>query len=169
MSANASVRATPARKVLVVEDDVFLRLLEVVLDPAASGERRAAFADFFAHDEPDFEGWCARVRKHAGGLASAEVRLVETQAELRAQLGHADAVVVESLALGAEELAAAPRLKAVQKYGTGLRNIDTAAVAARGQRVHGLCQQQRRELDQIRNAEPGPPHDDLFRHGRHLA
>src|SRR5205823_8870279 len=132
VSANASVRATPARKVLVVEDDVFLRLLEVVLDPAARGERRSAFADFFAHDEPDFEGWCARVRKHAGELAPAEVRLVETQAELRAQLGHADAVVVESLALGTEELAAAPRLKAVQKYGVGLRNIDTAAVAARG-------------------------------------
>jgi phosphoglycerate dehydrogenase-like enzyme len=135
VSANASVRETPARKVLVVEDDVFLRLLEVVLDPAANPERRAAFADFFAHDEPDFEGWCARVRKHAGGLVPAEVRLVETQAELRAQLVDVDAVVVESLALGAAELAAAPRLKAVQKYGTGLRNIDTAAVAARGIKV----------------------------------
>jgi phosphoglycerate dehydrogenase-like enzyme len=132
------VRETPARKILVVEDDVFLRLIEVVLDPASSAERRAAFADFFAHDEPDFEGWCARVRTRAGDLVAAEVRLVETAEELRANLAYADAVVVESLALGGEEFAAAPRLKAVQKYGMGLRNIDTEAAAARGIKVRTL-------------------------------
>jgi phosphoglycerate dehydrogenase-like enzyme len=130
-----SVRQTPAKKILVVEDDVFLRLIEVVLDPSSGAERRAAFADYFAHDEPDFEGWCARVRMRAGDLVAADVRLVETKAELRANLADADAVVVESLALGGDEFAAAPRLKVVQKYGVGLRNIDTEAAAARGIKI----------------------------------
>jgi phosphoglycerate dehydrogenase-like enzyme len=129
------VRQTPAKKILVVEDDVFLRLIEVVLDPSSGAERRAAFADYFAHDEPDFEGWCARVRMRAGDLVAADVRLVETKAELRANLADADAVVVESLALGGDECAAAPRLKVVQKYGVGLRNIDTEAAAARGIKI----------------------------------
>jgi phosphoglycerate dehydrogenase-like enzyme len=129
------VSNTSVRKILVVEDDVFLRLIEVVLDTASSAEWRAAYADFFAHDEPDFAGWSARVRSRAGDLVAAEVRLVEDEAELRANLADADAVVVESLALGAEEFAAAPRLKVVQKYGVVLRNIDTEAAAARGIKV----------------------------------
>ncbi len=41
--------------VLVVEDDRFLRIVPLVLDPNASRERYAAYADFFAHDEPDFD------------------------------------------------------------------------------------------------------------------
>ncbi len=117
--------------VLVAENDPFLRVVEVVLDPEASPERFAAFADFFAHDEPEFAGWCEKVRRHAQKLYPAEVRLVETQDALRQNLAAADAVIVESLALGAEELAAAPRLKAVQKYGVDLRRIDTAACSAR--------------------------------------
>jgi len=129
---------TPARKVLVVEDDVFLRLIEVVLDLASSTERRAAYADYFAHDEPDFEGWCAGVRARAGHLAAAEVRLIETEEELRANLADTDAVVIESLALRDEDFAAAPHLKVVQKFGMGLRNIDTEAAAARGIKVRTL-------------------------------
>jgi phosphoglycerate dehydrogenase-like enzyme len=120
------------RPVLVVEDDVFLRLIGVVLDPTTNAERRAAFADFFAHDEPDFAGWCARVRAGAPGLAGAEVRLVDSEEALRANLADADALVIEGLPLTATDFAAAPRLKAVQKYGVGLRDIDTAAAAARG-------------------------------------
>jgi glyoxylate reductase/D-3-phosphoglycerate dehydrogenase len=42
--------------VLVVEDDPFLRVVGLLLDPNTSAERYAAFADFFAHDEPDFSG-----------------------------------------------------------------------------------------------------------------
>jgi hypothetical protein len=42
--------------VVVVEDDRFLRIVQLVLDPNANPERFAAFADFFAHDEPDFAG-----------------------------------------------------------------------------------------------------------------
>jgi hypothetical protein len=37
------------RNVLAVEDARFPRVVGVVLDPATSSERRAAYADFFAH------------------------------------------------------------------------------------------------------------------------
>ncbi len=117
---------------LVVEDDPFLRIVQLVLDPNASRERFAAFADFFAHDEPDFAGWCAKVRRKAGGLYPSEVRLVETQQELRSNLADAHGLIVESLSVGADEVAAAPKLKAVQKYGVDLRRIDQAACAKRG-------------------------------------
>jgi phosphoglycerate dehydrogenase-like enzyme len=117
---------------LIVEDDPFLRIVQLVLDPNANRERLAAFADFFAHDEPDFAGWCAKVRQKAGGLHPAEVRLVETQEELRLNLADANGLIVESLSVGADELAAAPKLKAVQKYGVDVRRIDQAACAKRG-------------------------------------
>jgi phosphoglycerate dehydrogenase-like enzyme len=120
------------RPVIVVEDDPFTRLIPIVLDPDCDPERRAAFADFMAHDEPDFLGWAERVRAGSPGLYPAEVRMVTSQDEMRAALKDACALVVESLTVGAEDLAAAPRLKAVQKFGTGLRNIDTVACAARG-------------------------------------
>ena len=42
---------------LAVEDDPFLRLIGVILDPATDTERIAAYADFFAHDLADFNGW----------------------------------------------------------------------------------------------------------------
>jgi len=118
--------------VIVVEDDRFLRIVQLVLDPNASRERYAAFADFFAHDESDFDGWCAKVRGHARGLFPAEVRLVETQDDLRANLADARGLIVEGLAVGADEVAAAPLLKAVQKYGTDLRRIDGKACAEKG-------------------------------------
>jgi len=113
--------------VIVVEDDRFLRVVEVVLDPKASAERRAAYADFFAHDEPDFDGWCAKLRLRVPRLYPAEVRMVEDQDALRRNLADANALIVESLTVGADEIAAAPRLKAVQKYGVDLRRIDGAA------------------------------------------
>ena len=53
--------------ILVVEDDPFLRLVGIVLDPTTSAERYAAYADFFAHDDPDFNGYCARVRARVPG------------------------------------------------------------------------------------------------------
>jgi phosphoglycerate dehydrogenase-like enzyme len=125
----------PQRPIIVVEDDPFTRLIPIVLDPASSEERRAAFADFMAHDEPDFDGWVARVRAGAGGLYPAEVRMVTSQGEMRADLKGAYALVVESLAVGPDDLVAAPALKAVQKFGTLLRNIDTAACARQGVKV----------------------------------
>jgi len=117
--------------VLVIEDDRFLRVVEVVLDPKASEERRAAYADFFAHDEPDFDGWCVKLRQRVPKLYPAEVRIVEDQDALRNNLADANALIVESLSVGADEIAAAPQLKAVQKYGVDLRRIDGAACAAK--------------------------------------
>ena len=58
----------PRLPVIVVEDDPFTRLIPLVLDPNASEERRAAFADFMSTDEPDFAGWCERVRQAAAGF-----------------------------------------------------------------------------------------------------
>ena len=121
-----------ARPVIVIEDDPFPRILQVILDPATPAERRDAFAHFMAHDVPDFAGWCAETRARVPSLYPADVRLVSTQEELRAQLPEATAVIVESLEIGAAELALAPQLKAVQKYGTITRTIDSAACAARG-------------------------------------
>lgn len=117
--------------VIVVEDDPFPRLIQVILDPQTSAERRAAFANLMAHDLPDFDGWCERVRRNAPGLYPSEVRLVSSQEELRAALPGASVAVVESLQVGGEELDLADRLRVVQKYGTITRNIDTAGCAAR--------------------------------------
>src|SRR5262245_19755067 len=117
---------------LVVEDDPWTRLIGVVLDPATSAERRAAFADFMSPDEPNFAAWCDALRTRAGALYPGEVRLVPSQTELRKNLAAAQALVVESFPVGREELACAPKLKVVQKYGAVLRNIDVDACAATG-------------------------------------
>lgn len=123
---------------IVVEDDVWLRLIGVILDPATSQERWTAFADFMSPDLGDFRGWCEAVRKAAGPLYPGNVKLVRTQEELRESINAAEAVVVESLKVGAEELALAATLKVVHKYGTLFRNIDVAACAARGIKVLGV-------------------------------
>ena len=86
---------------IVVEDDRFLRVVQVVLDPHVSGERVAAYTDFFAHDEPNFADWCDKVRQPAGQLYPAKVRMVETQEELRANLAESRALIVEGLSVGA--------------------------------------------------------------------
>jgi phosphoglycerate dehydrogenase-like enzyme len=125
----------PKAPLLVVEDDPFLRMVGVLLDPATSAERHAAYADFFAHDDPDFEGYCARVRARVGALFPSQVKLVETPEEMRASLPGARALIVESLPVGTDELAAGSDLVAVQKYGAVPRNIDAAACTRRGIKV----------------------------------
>lgn len=122
----------PRRPVILVENDPFPRLLQAFLAARDEPVRTRAIADFLAHDEPDYAGWLARARARAGALHPAEVVLVDGQEELAAALPRADAVVTESLRIGPAELALAPRLRVVQKYGTVLRNIDVAACAARG-------------------------------------
>jgi phosphoglycerate dehydrogenase-like enzyme len=119
------------KPVLIVEDDVWMRLIGVVLDPTTNHERRAAFADFMSPDLPDFRAWCDKVKTAAKSLYPSEVRLVKSQDELHDNLGAAEAIVTESLKIGAEELALAPRLKVVHKYGAILRNIDVTACASR--------------------------------------
>src|SRR5689334_10013355 len=113
--------------VLVVEDDVWARLIGVVLDPTTPEERFAAFADFMTPDVPDFRGWCDQVRAAAGPLFPSDVKLVASIGELRDNLGSAQAIVTEALPIGDAELALAPQLKAVHKYGMIFRNIDVAA------------------------------------------
>jgi phosphoglycerate dehydrogenase-like enzyme len=123
------------KPILVVEDDVWARLIGVVLDPTTSHEGWAAFADFMSPDLPDFRGWCDKVKTAAKSLDPSDVRLVGSQDELQRHIEAADAVVVESLTIGPPELARSPRLKLVHKYGALLRNIDVAACAARGVKV----------------------------------
>ena len=99
--------ALTSRLKFVVENDSFLRLIQVVLDPNAPAERIAAFSHFCAHDLPDFSGWCEKVRSQARNLYPTDVLLVDDEAELLANVPRAQAVVVESLAVGAKEIAAA--------------------------------------------------------------
>lgn len=120
------------RPVIVVEDDPFTRLIPIVLDPDSSGERQAAFADFMAHDEPDFNGWVIRLRERSGSLYPATVKLVTSEEEMRRHLPEAAALVVESFRVTREDFEAAPRLKVVQKFGVTLRNIDLAGHAREG-------------------------------------
>ncbi len=117
---------------LVVEDDPFLRLLGVILVPATDPERIAAYADFFAHDLPDFKEWLQQLRSRLPKLFPATVQLVDSSEALRNALSDPDFAVMESLPFGGAELAGAPRLRAVQKYGAIPNNIDAAACATRG-------------------------------------
>jgi phosphoglycerate dehydrogenase-like enzyme len=119
---------------IVVEDDPFLRLFPVILDPDTSPQIVTAFADFMAHDEPDFIGWCERLRAAVApsGLWPARVTIVETTQELQAALAQATIAVVEGMPFGTAELSAASRLRLVQKYGSLTRGVDTEACAARG-------------------------------------
>src|SRR5205823_5868321 len=89
-------------------------------------------------DLPDFRGWCNKVRTTAGHLYPSDVRLVSSRPALHSNLESAEAIVTETLNIGREELALAPRLKVIHKYGMVLRNIDVAACEARGVKVLGV-------------------------------
>jgi phosphoglycerate dehydrogenase-like enzyme len=125
----------PNKHVLIVEDDVWTRLIGVVLDPTTSPERWSAFADFMSPDLPDFRCWCDKFKTAARSLYPSDVRLVKSQDELRSNLETAEAIITESLTIGSEELVLAPRLKVVHKYGAILRNIDVNACLSRGIKV----------------------------------
>jgi phosphoglycerate dehydrogenase-like enzyme len=117
---------------VLVESDAILRVVPVILDPTTSEDHQRAITDFFAFDEPDFAGWLRRVRQQLPGLYPAEVQFARDQNELKAKIGEADAVIVESLTIGPAELAAAPKLTMVQKFGTHVSNIDLDACARKG-------------------------------------
>jgi phosphoglycerate dehydrogenase-like enzyme len=126
---------------LVLEQDAFMRMFVPMLDPSAPKEFHDAVADFFAHDEPDFDGWLTAMRNRIPGLFPARVSLAQDQDHFRELLPTADACLIESLTFGPQELARAPKIAVVQKYGALTRNIDLAACAARNVRV---CVQRRR-------------------------
>jgi phosphoglycerate dehydrogenase-like enzyme len=120
----------------VVENDSFLRLIQVVLDADAPKERFDAFAHFCKHDTPDFLGWCEKIRDQARNIYPADVHLADTQDELLANAAGASVIVVEELTIGQKELAAAGgSLRFVQKYGFTTRNIDSTACAKAGVQV----------------------------------
>jgi phosphoglycerate dehydrogenase-like enzyme len=123
---------------IVFEEDHFLKIIPVVLDPATTEPHRRAVAAFFAHDEPDFLGWCGRLQQRLGGLYPAEIVFAADGAELAEKIADADGVVVESLRIDAATLSRARRLAIVQKFGTIATNIDVAACAARGVAVATL-------------------------------
>ncbi len=124
--------------VVVAQDDPIIRNIQVVLDPDAPRDRIDAITDYFSVDMPGFAQWCAEIRSRADRVWPARFRMVEEQADFAAALADADVAVVETFTLGEAELAAAPRLKMVQKFGIDLRNIDLAACARRGVAVKKL-------------------------------
>lgn len=115
---------------IVIEDDKILRALQVILDPTTPQARRHGLQDYFSVDVPDITPWLEELRATAGNLYPAQIRMVPDQAALHAALPDADLLVVEGLTVGAEELAAAPRLRLVHKFGIDTRNIDLAACEA---------------------------------------
>lgn len=120
--------ASSPRLKFIVENDSFLRLIQVVLDPTAPQERIDAFAHFCKHDTPDFGGWCDGIRRQAKNIYPTDVHLVDSQAELSANAAGASVIVVEELSVGGKEIAAAgSSLRFVQKYGFTTRNIDGSA------------------------------------------
>lgn len=131
--------AVSFKPLILVEDDSFLRVIQIVLDPTAPGELFDAFAHFCAHDLSDFRGWCEQVRARVRQLYPADVRLMRDSDELLAHIPGADALVVEALPVGAREIAAAgATLRLVQRYGTITRNIDEAACSGAGIRIKTL-------------------------------
>jgi phosphoglycerate dehydrogenase-like enzyme len=125
-------------KRILVESDHFLKIIPVILDPETSEEQAGAVADFFAHDIPDFRGWCERFRKDIPGLYPTRVEFGEDQADFDARLEHADAAIVESFQITRSALARAKHLKAVQRFGAAKTGIDVEACKERGVAVFTL-------------------------------
>ena len=147
----------------VVENDTFLRLIQVVLDPSAAEERMEAFAHFCLHDLADFRGWCDRIRAQAKNLYPSDVRLVDSQEELLTNLLGANVAVVEELSFGPQEVAAAGNnLRFVQKYGFTTRNIDENACAkikAKVLTIRRRANISTAEQEVDAHARPGAPSD----------
>lgn len=120
------------RPTILIEEDHFLKIVPVILDPETPPAHQRAVADFFAHDVPDFLGWCARLRARIPGLFPARVIWAGSQNELAAKLADADGVIVESLVIDRAALDGAKRLKVAHKFGALASNIDQAACAERG-------------------------------------
>lgn len=119
------------RPTVLVEDDHFLRMFRVILDPDAPAEMVEAVRDFMAHDEPDFMGWMQHLRARLDGLWPARVVMVHSREELLQSLPLADIAVVEGERIGKEEIALASNLKAIQKYGSLTRGVDVDACRER--------------------------------------
>ncbi len=116
---------------IVLEDDRSLRLLQVVLDPHAPADMRAAYTDYMAHDV-DLAQAIAQLSDVAPALFPASVTLVADQAALRQALPGTRVLMMETLRMGREELAVAPDLRVIQCFGAAKDGVDLAACEARG-------------------------------------
>lgn len=114
---------------ILVEDDPYLRIVPVLLDPRVTDEHRAALADFMAHDINDFEGWLRAFRQEVAGLFPAQVELVKDQADFHRRLPGAAAAIIETLDYGEAELKLSDDLRIVHKFGTIISSIDVTACA----------------------------------------
>jgi phosphoglycerate dehydrogenase-like enzyme len=126
-----TVATPPTRPTILIEEDHFLKIVPVILDPETPPAHRRAVEDFFAHDVLDFVSWCAQLRARIAGLYPARVIWATSQTDLVAKLAEADGVIVESLVIDRAALASARRLKVAHKFGTLASNIDHAACAER--------------------------------------
>jgi phosphoglycerate dehydrogenase-like enzyme len=75
------------------------------------------------------------LRASAPTLSGARVKFVETADELRTALPDCEILVTEGLHVTAQDIATAPKLKIIQKFGTITKNIDIEAARAAGVRV----------------------------------
>jgi phosphoglycerate dehydrogenase-like enzyme len=123
--------APHTRPTILIEEDHFLKIVPVILDPATPRAHQQAVVDFFAHDVPDFLGWCAQLRARIPGLYPARVTWAASQTDLAVKLVDADAVIVESLVIDRAALDGAKRLKVAHKFGALASNIDQVACAER--------------------------------------
>ena len=121
-------------KRILIEDDHYLKITAVILDPETNVEHTNAVADFVAHDV-DFDAWCKALRAQIPELYPARVELAGTQADFDAKLRDVDAAVVESLAVTRDALARTERLRVVQKFGAIPTGIDLAACVDKNVRV----------------------------------
>jgi len=115
--------------IIVAQNDPIIRSAQVILDPDTNPDRVAAIADYYSVDVKDFDGFLAKIRGSVPGLFPATFRMVDDQESFRDAIKDADGAILESFIVGEEELAAAPNLKIIQKFGVDLRNIDLDACA----------------------------------------
>lgn len=115
--------------IIVAEDDNIIRSAQVILDPSTDPDRRAGIADYTSVDLTDFDGFLAKIRGGAPSVFPSTFRMVDSQESFVEAIKDADGTIMESFIVGEEELAAAPKLKIIQKFGVDLRNIDLDACA----------------------------------------
>src|SRR5258708_21530784 len=108
---------------IVIEEDHFLKIVPVVLDPATPAAHQRAVAEFFAHDEPDFLGWCRRLQQRLPGLYPAEVIFAAREPDLKTKIADAHGVVVGRLPVDDALPSAASRLPLLHKFGPHTTNI----------------------------------------------
>jgi len=112
---------------IIVEEDRVLRLIQVILDPKASPERIAAFADYNSTDVSDFSNWLQNLRHEIPDLYPSDITFVTSQEELLDSLQEAEIVIVESLQIGKPQLDIATKLRLVYNFGSNTGNIDSEA------------------------------------------